>query len=298
MLQAAFGASFLIEGNITEFIDDPTYYEPGFNLMSPLEISSPEADIIFILIRKRVGPTGVNFENMNPNNISASAIDVTNGESLGVSVASNIIYDPWNDEDPSNPHTPLVLEISNQLNVNDPVLRVRIIDCTVKDETDNSFINFRIIVDDDASDLYFNYIPVHRKTFTDRNTFTSAGKEAHVILRSDSDSYVLFSPYAWFRESTKEESDFSYPANTVYYQRQSAYNNEDFSFSLQSWSNSFVADHISVMNIPGYKKAAIVQVDNAIYSHLVEIGRSASATISVIGELSEIIDTFKINFYS
>ncbi len=52
------------------------------------------------------------------------------------------------------------------------------------------------------------------------------------------------------------------------------------------------------MNVPGYSKAGLVIVDSMLYNHIVEQGRSVSATILATGELSGFTDTFKINFYS
>ncbi len=297
MLQAAFGGYFLVEGDLTVFVENPTYYESGFNIMSPLEISSPTADRIYILIRKRTDSLGSLSGTLDPNVISANVVDATNDQSLPVLIFVNDINELW-DVDPSD-YTPLVIQIDNQLNIDNPRLKVRVIDCSIKDTTDNSFINFRITVDNDNdSSQYFHYIPVNRKTLVNRNTFTAFGREAYVTLSSDSDSYVLFSPYAWLKETTKGRSHFSYPQDSIYYERQDTFNKEDFDFSLSSWSHSFIEDQLSIMNIPGYKKAGIVVVDNMLYNHIVEEGSNVNATISVTGELSGISDTFKINFYS
>ena len=294
MLQAAFGGSSLIEENTTEIVDNPIYYEPGFNLLSPLEISSPKADVIYILIRKRANDTGSSFEILSVSSISATAKDATNGENLSLLVSTNSSENLF-EVNPSD-FEPIVIRIDNQLNISNPELRVRVIDCSIKDTTDNSFISFRIIVDEDSQN--FHYIHVDRKALTDRNTFTAFGTEAYVTLNSSSDSYVLFSPNAWLKETTKDKSHFSYPQNSIYYERQDSYNKEDYIFSLNSWSHSFIRDQVSVMNIPGYSKAGVVLVDNMLYSHIVEQGRSVSATILVTGELSGFIDTFKINFFS
>ena len=295
MLQVALGGTLLVDGQETTLISDPTYYEPGFNLMSPLEISTPQADQIFILVRKRIDDSGFRFEDLGINEIAVSAVDITNGEPLSIGIASNTVNDEWNDVNPSFPNTPTIVTISNQINLGNPILRVRVIDCNIRDLTDDSFINFRIIVDEDASTLMFNYIPVYRKTISDRNTFTIASRLGYVTLRSDTDAYLLLSPYSWLQESTKDVSDFSYPEDSIYYQRQKTYNNEDFSFSLISWSHSFVEENVSVLNVPGYKKAGIVQFDNAIYNHLVEIGVTANLIVRVVGELSGITDDFQIN---
>lgn len=291
MLQVAFGGYTLMEDSSTVFIDDLTYYEPGFNLMSPLEISVPKSDSIFILIRKRDGAGGF-VTNFSPTNLSITVKDATNGEVLTL-LSSASTYEPWNQT-----ITPVLLEIRNQIGVTDPVLRVRVIDCEVKDTTDDSFINFRIIVDEDPTDLHFNYIPISRTTYLDRNTFTAASREIHMTLRSDSDAYIMVSPYAWFTESTKDLSDFSYPPDTSYYKREITYNNEDFDFLLQSASHTFVEENISVVNIPGYKKVCLILIDNDIYNNIKELKRSINFTVFLVGELSGIEDTFIVNLYT
>lgn len=293
MLQAAFGGHTLMNDGSTEYVDDLTFYEPGFNIMFPLELSVPKSDSIFILIRKR-DSSGNGFENnFNHTDVSVTAKDATNGELLEVFI-SDSVYDPWNSDPSSN--TPVLLEVRNQLAIAAPTtLRVRVIDIEVKDLTDDSFLNFRIIVEEDPADLHFNYIPISRITYTDRNTFTAASRIVHMTLRSDSDAYIIVSPYAWVAESTKEQSDFSYPPDTSYYKREDTYNNEDFEFSLQSWSHNFVEENISVTNIPGYRKVCLVLIDNAIYNNIKAIQRSINFTISVTGELSGIEDTININ---
>lgn len=296
MLQAAFGGYTLIEDNFTEYIDSLTYYEPGFNLMSPLEISVPKSDSIFILIRKR-DSSGVGFENnLIPTDLSITAKDATNGEPLSISSSNFSTRESWN-EDPSS-NTPILFKITNQIGSGDALLRVRVIDCEVKDTTDNSFINFRIIVDEDPTDLHFNYIPISRTVYSDRNTFTAASRSIYMTLRSDSDAYIIVSPYAWVIETTKDLSDFSYPPDASYYKRETTYNSEDFDFSLQSWSHTFVEDNISVVSAPGYKKVGLILIDNAIYNSIKELKRSINFTVSVSGELSGIEDTFTVNLYT
>ena len=191
MLQAAFGGFTLLEDGSTVFIDPLVYHESGFNIMSPLEFSVPKSDSIFILIRKR-DLDGTGLEDLLAANLSVSAKDATNGELLAVFVSNNSTHEPWNDNPSSN--TPVLLKIQNQLGTTDPILRVRVIDCEVKDTTDNSFINFRIIVDEDPTDLHFNYIPVSRTTYTDRNTFTDASRNIHMTLGTYSDTYIIVSP--------------------------------------------------------------------------------------------------------
>ena len=292
MLQAAFGGYHNTITNIISFNDNPTYYEPGFNIMSPLEIESPAADRLYVLIRKRTNSIGDTFTNMTSNTLSVTAVDATNGEPLITRISVNSTHDEWN-KNPST-HVPILVQIENQIDFDSPVLRVRTIDCVVKEVSGDEFINFRITVSDDTAS--FHYIPINRKADADRAVFTSSGREAYVVVNNESDSYILFSPYAWLKETTSDKSDFSYPPGTHYYRRQNTYNKEDFLFSLDSYSHSFIPEQISIMNIPSYGKSGIILVDAMLYNHLVEIGRSASASISVEGKLSGNIDIFKVNF--
>jgi len=295
-LQAALGGYFLAEGSVTQLIDEPVFYEPGFNILSPLEIDSSKADTIYILIRYRDTNLGNTFASMDPNQMVVSVTDATNGESVVTMTESNTINDEWNDDNPSMPHVPILLKIDSQLDIFNPILRVRVIDCLIKYAPTDDFISFRIIVSDDSQ--YFHYIPVHRKSLSDRNTFSIAGREAYIKLNGTSDAYILISPYAWLKETdNKNIASFSYPQDSIHYLRQDTYNKEDFTFSLGAYHKSFIPEQISIMNIPGYSKACIVLIDNMLYSHLLKQNKGEYATVHIIGEASGIVDNFRINFH-
>jgi len=290
MLQVANGGYTLVQENTSTFIDSLVFYEPGFNLMSPLEFVVRKADTIYILLRKRLNTTSDTLVYVGKTRFSVTATDATNGETIGVRISNNNTHYEWNGDT-----IPVVIEIESQLDLANPILRVRVIDVKVKDIIDNSFINFRIVVDDDLQYLPFNYIPIHKKAYSERSSFTAASRQAYITLRSDSDFYMIFSPYAWLRETTKELSDFSYPLNTFYYEREKTYNDENYTFALQAWSHEWLEEGISVLNIPGYKKAGIILIDNSIYANIQSLQRSANFTVSVTGELSSMEDTFIVN---
>jgi hypothetical protein len=297
MLQVAFAGKNLVNGGNT-LVDNPIYYEPGFNLMSPLEIESSKADYIYLLVRKRSDGTGSIFEEILTDNLTFTAKDATNGEPLITQIELNNLNTSWDPPHPLvDPEDLILLTIENQLDPSDPSLRVRIMDCYIKDTSDNTFLSFRVTVNSD-NEIYFYYIPVERSNISDRNTFSAASREAFVKMSGASDFYILFSPYAWLKEDTKDKADFSYPENSIYYRRQKTYNEEDFTYSLVAYNYSFVPDLISVMNVPGYRKAGIILVDNLLYRNLIEQQSSAYADISIVGELSGIVDTFKVNFYT
>jgi hypothetical protein len=294
MLQAAYGGYHLNDSSSSSIVTNPVYYEPGFNLMSPLEISSSAADVVYILIRQRANTAGTVFNNPKVDDISVSAVDVTNGESLTVVVSEVVAPSSWVVDDPSG-NPPILLTITNQVDTINNSLKVRTINCNVKEILENNFIDFRITVDDDNQ--YFNYIPVDRKRIVDRNTFSTAGRQGYVQLNSTSDFYMLFSMYAWLKETTKSVADFSYPQDSIFYQKQDTYNNEDFTFGIDGYSHSFIPDQISVMQVPSYDKVGLLLINNMLYEYVSKQTDSVYVDISVRGNLSGVEDIFRVNFY-
>lgn len=294
MLQVAFGGYQVIADGPDQFIDAPSYHEPGFNIMFPLEITVPKADRFYILVRKRGSRTGTGtlWEEVPVDDLSLTIKDASNGEDVPYSLTTNYLYSMWND-DPST-DTPLVLEVDNAIDVNDPITRVRVVDCYIKDTNDNDSISFRVFVDDE--DKYFYYIPVKMTDIANRETYTSVGRDVYVRITSSSDYYILFSPYAYLIESTSANSDFSYPLNSVFYRRQSTFNDENYSFSMSSYSHSFMPEVLSIMNVPGFHKVGVILVDNILYKYLTSEAENAYVDISINGQLSGISDVFRINF--
>jgi len=76
------------------------------------------------------------------------------------------------------------------------------------------------------------------------------------------------------------------------------FNDEDFIFTLSAVSHSFITNNVSLLNVPGYKKVGLILIDNAIYNNIKELKRSINFTVSVVGELSGIEDTFTVNLYT
>lgn len=292
MLQVAYGGYHTVSDGVTQFIANPTYYEPGFNIMTPLEIQGNKSDYFYLLLRKRENADGTDFSEIATSDISVTVKDATTGDGIINNLSANILYPDW-ERNPSGV-SPLVLRIVNTINLDSPTTSVRILDIYITDTTDNDFISFRVLVDDEGR--YFHYIPIGINAISSRNTFTIMGREAYVRLNGDTDYYVLFSPYAYLAETDKEHSDFSYPIDSVFYKRQRTYNDEGYSFAISSYSHSFVPNVISVMNVSGYSKAAVILVDRICYAHLIEEGENASVTISIDGKLSGISDEFTVNF--
>ncbi|MHA1470755.1 MAG: hypothetical protein ACTSSP_09375, partial [Candidatus Asgardarchaeia archaeon] len=275
-----------------QYVGSPNYYEPGFNIMFPLEITSPKADRFYILIRKRLDEAETQWEDIQVTDFSISVTDASNGEDVEYSLITNSVYGGWND-DPSG-SVPLVLDVINSIDLSNPTVRVRAIDCYIRDTTDNDFIKFRVLVNDE--DKYFHYIPVKVTDITNRSTYTSVGRDVYVRIESSSDYYVLFSPYAYLAEAAESQSDFSYPLNSIFYKRQTTFNDENYSFSISSYSHSFIQEVISVMNVPNFHKAGVILIDNIRYKYLISGGENAYVDIAISGQLSGISDTFRVNF--
>jgi len=258
-----------------------TYYEPGFNIMTPLELSFPKADQVVLQFRKRANYDGSSLSLINIDNINITVTDPTNGQPV-----------PFTKEYYSSYY--IRLTITNALQLNNPTTRIRTMDVHFEDSSDNDFITFRVIVDDD--DKNFHYIFVDSNSMNERNSYTAQGRNIYLSTKTESDHYLLFSPFAYLKESVKGNSDFSYPLNTIFYKRQNAYNNEDYSYSISLYSHSFMRNVVSVMSVPSYEKAGVLLVDNKIYKDIIENGVNPYIDIAVEGRLSGISDTFRVNF--
>ena len=292
MFQVALGGYSLT--SVGTFYDDsPVYNEPGYTIMSPLEIEVSKCDIFYILVRKRSNLSGDQFESLSVSNLTVTVKDTTNGIDITSRLIINNIHEPWN-PNPSAAFLPLVLKIDNNLDVRVTGSRVRIMDCYITDNTDNNFISFRITIDDDGN--FFHYIPLYLNSLGDRHSNTAIGRQAYFKVQNNTDGYILFSPYAYLSEVEKNDIDvsFSYPLGSIYYKRQETYNDEEFYFEISSYSHSFVSEGVSLINIPGFQKAAVLHVDSYLYTKLSELGDNVSVDISIQGILSGIIDTFRI----
>jgi len=300
MLQVAIGgyrtapASF----NDSHFETNPAYKEPSFLALSePLVFSStPECDQLFVLVRKRADLTSSTFTSINPSDLSIVVTDATNGQIVPASLVANTsgssyYHSGWNNTG-SRTFTPVIGVITNSLNYSNPVTRVRALDVMIKEVGDTAFIRFRILILD--SDKLFHFINIDVDNIAGRSTFSAASRQAVIRIGGASDTYMIFSPYAYLRETTKDNSDFSYPIDSIYYQRQKTFNDEGFIFSIEYKNHSWLLDNISLINVPHYDKAAILLVDKHIYSDFAQSVTSAFITIKVYGKISEQIDYFKV----
>lgn len=306
MLQVSLGG-YLNSENTDPTVFTPVYYEPGFlSTMEPLVFSVPESDQIYILIRKRSDSTGDNFtqlvpsdfEPYSPSSITGDessynlrVIDTTNNQPVPAYVQVNP-YLNWNDRED---YSPLVLVITHCFNLVTPSARVRSIDCFIRYPDDGSFIRFRITTSD--SSRLFSYLIIDSNNLQDRPTFSASSRESIIKIGGNTDNYLLFSPYAFLKEVDNGQGDFSYPLESIYYQRQESYNDEGFVFSIDDsyiTTKPWIYDNISVFNVPGYDKACVVLIDKNIYRYLTLMRDEVFISIKVVGKSSENIDNFKV----
>ncbi len=291
MYQAALGGYVNSEG-VSIFTDAPVYYEPGFNIMYPLELEIPQCDIYYILIRKRSDSVGATFDTLATANMSMSVKDTTNGEDVSAYLTTTLANPAW-DNDAS--FTPIVLVVENNLNAGNITTRVVSLDIFISDNSDNTFVNLRVSISDTGR--FFYSIPLSTSELSGRNKNTSVGTQYYFSVKANDDRYLLFSPYSFFSEVEKGSDDisFSYPVGSIFYKRQKSYNDEDFDFSVLSYSHPFVIENITLINVPGYRKVAVLHVDANMYSELSSITTNAFVNIESVGTLSGVTDTFRVN---
>lgn len=291
MYQAALGGYYLNSTQAYTFNNNPVYYEPGYTIMNPLEIEVPQCDLFYILIRKRTS-TGT-YASLSGTSVSITAKDITTGEVVPFIVSSTLSNSSW-DQSPS--FKPIQIQIINSLNLFNSTIKVGGVDILVSDKNDNTFIFLRITISD--SGRFFHFLPVDTEDMENRYKFTSVGTECYFITKRNTDSYVLFSPYCHLTETTRDDlnMDFSYPLDTIFYKRQKTYNDEEFEFSISSTSHDFVNNNLTLINVPRYRKVAVVHVDARMYKELELISENAYVNIESVGTLTGITDTFKINF--
>ena len=288
MLQAALGGYYLVSTDETEYESQPVFYEPGFSILFPLELEVPKCDKFYILIKKRADDSGISFETLQPSDLEVTVTDATSGETIPTQITTNTIYPSWSDN-------PLVVQITNSINLNNPTFRTRVMDVFVREKNSSNFIVFRVTVSDE--DLFFHYIPFSTSDLSERYKGSAPSKNITIKVNSSGDSYLLISPFASIKETTdKSAADFEYPLGLIYYKRYATLNDEDYTFAFGDLSHDFLMNNLTITNVPGYRKAAVLLIDSYLYTELLGIGEPASAEIQVQGELSDIVQTFIINF--
>lgn len=297
MLQVALGGYHNILTGQIVYDDSPVYYEPGYDIMTPLEMIVPACDRVYLLVRNRTDTSGNTFNNLTTTNLSITAKDATTNESLDTYINSNISGNTyyrieWNQSTSYPSFNPTLFIINSNIDINIPILRVRVIDCFISHISTKDFLNFRLLIEDD--NIKTNYSVIDTQRVSERFKFTSTSDTGIATVNRNGDTYVLLSPFGYLKEEDQTKADFSYPIDSIFYHRQKSFNEENYHYSISTYSHSFLRGLIEVMNVPGYQKAAVVLIDN--YFNAAKIARPETMyiDIKIDGVLSGISDIFRI----
>lgn len=289
-LQVAFGGGknqYLLEDDGFLF-SIYTYFEPGFNIMFPLEFEvSTAIDTIYIALRKRSNIAGTSFSSITANEFTVSVTDATTGEAIPNSLSSNTINDDWNESS----FNPLVLTINNvdDTDDGDTTCRIRSLNVIIKEISTNDFIFFRILLIDDSQS--FSYLTattenVHKPSSSSIGTKT-------VVQLYPKGSYTLLTPAVSFSETTAELANFSYPVNRIHYALNKTYNDEEYDWSIDSVSDSDLTDVIDVRPVPNYAKVGLVRIDGYAAKAVSDLNGKIYFDVQAKGKTSGTEDIFR-----
>jgi len=292
MLQAAFGGYRNTKGDDV-FTDAPNLYrEPSFDIMFPLEITSPKSQQIYVLLRIRTNDAGTTFEagtSTPGSRFAISAKNATTGDSLAASIATNSLNTDWN----QSSFNPYVLIIESDTAVGGNNLQIDVIDCIIRDANTNSTITFRISALDSQS--AFNSLTVVSGNEHIRPVSSNLSSNA-VLTLSRKGLYAILSPLVSFQESVSTDADFSYPQNVIFYKREQPVNDEIFEFSISDSSPSVVSENIEIYPLPSFHKAAILMADGKLQDELTTLRKVGWADIKAVGKISGVANVFRVYF--
>jgi len=312
MLQVAYAGTQL---NSVNFFNNNTfeYFEPGFNSFSPLEFSLDKSDSVYFSLRKRSDTTGSSFDDLSLIKYESRAFDITNGELIESFIFDS---DTANNLNPNwdTPFTSkeLFLVVSpKSANRED---RVRVIDYTIFNRNDFFQISFRIIINQVDDKIHF--LVVDNTHLEDRRSLSSLGEGAllsvstgqnllgtttSINIEDTGDSHVLLSPFAELRESTKEDNEFSYPLNSIFYNRNAPNNDEEYIFTIDSVSHDFIFDSVDVFPVPSFQKVGVVSIGQRLLTDIKLKNKREDTSlvymdINIEGKLSSSTNTFRLFF--
>lgn len=298
-IQVAFGGYWTIPENPPVYSDANIFYEPGFNIMSPVEFVSPEANYLFILVRKVLdrydpywrGPVYEYFlDSLNESPFIVSVTDVTTNTVVPSTLEPNNYNVNWNNEDEYS--YPLILRIVSTTNQDTLAYRFRAMDVVIRDTRDERFIKFRITINDSSEPFGFLTID---KTNKEGRPSSSAFGTSTLLPLSYAGTYTVVMPFSSFSETTKELAKFSYPTNEIYYGAEDVINREPMTFSLGNVSHTMIRDYVRVMPVPQYSHGAVIETDADLRTTLADLGEQAWFEVNSISELSQSVD--KLKFY-
>jgi len=293
MLQVANGGDAKVQDNGEEvdfFNNSVAYLEPGFNILFPLEMTFGEADVLYVLLRKREDIDGEFFSTLMPSDFSVTVTDATTGEVLEAELTLNTINPEWDQHD----FSPLVLSIFPvSLNKDNQDQKIRSLQVLIKERGTNAFVFFKVVLN--TGSRPFAFLPVELREEESRPKTASFATTALLDL-FDNGQYILLSPFATFEEVEPSEADFSYPPGQVFYQLEKAANMEDYSFAVTSVSHEDVPDNVQIKAVPQFPKVAVLTIDGNLKREMADEEGIVFVEITSTGVSSGSQDVFKIFF--
>jgi hypothetical protein len=295
-IQIAVGGYWDLDRYSPVYTNSPVFYEPGFNIMSPVEFVFPKVDDVFILVRKVIDRFDeyigeVLYENyldmLDGSPFVVSVNDVTTNTSVPCYLEPNNYNLGWNDS--SADSYPCVLKIPT-LTGTTRGYRFRALDISIRDTRDEKFVKFRLTVNDASQP--FGYLTIDKLKKEKRPFYASFGGIGLLPL-SYGGTYTILVPTAGFSETRKELATFSYPVDEIYYAAEDVINREPVTFSLGRISHEQIRDYVKVLHIPQLPYGAVVETDAMLRNNISDLSESAWFEINALSELSGSIDTVK-----
>jgi len=252
----------------------PSFFEPGHNILFPLEFTVSRADVVYILVRQRRNALGTRFATvLDPDGFTVTVQDSTTGNNLEFVLSVNDLIDAWN----VNGDVPLVLRID--LGMTDDKTspadyHIRSIDVFIKDNATKDFLSFRVTLSDDSQPFAFMHIKYGE--IAGRHKLSNLATSALVTL-SPKGSYLLLSPLATFQEVAAKDADFSFPHGSIHYKRRRMFNNETYNFSISAVSHEELRDVMSIQHVSGYPHVGVLRLD----ANLKEVASALSGGLYV-----------------
>jgi len=311
MLQRAYAGNNLDNSNFFE-TGVLNYFEPGFNMFTPLEFEVSESDKIYFAMKKRSDYTGKSFDDISSNQYEIEVKDVTSGEIVQGVIDNrsvpNALNPSWN-SDFTTKELFITIDTKNVMTLR----RYRVIECVINNRITYDSISFVVSMQETSDTMFFMIID--SSNLVDRPRSSTLGKNCLIYVEQEEkinfgttqtketgSSYILLSPFDYFKEVGKDDGYmFEYPSNTYFYERNVSSSNEDYDFFITGASHDFILDNIDIFTVPNFHKIGVLTIDKKMFLDLtlqnVLSGFSrAYIDIQSVGKVSESTNTFRVNF--